>query len=71
MNVDAEEGASAEGGVASTSMMAPGGMGTDEGVPQVSVLGSDLISVPASMRFLLPVLLSRYQCLLTASQSVL
>ena len=62
---------SKEGDVASTSSSAPELMNTAEDVPQVSVLGERaLISVPASVRFL-PVLLSRYQCLLTASQSVL
>ena len=52
MNVDAEEGASAEGGVAGTSMLAPE---TTEGVPQVSVWGSAL-----SFQCL-PVGLSSYQ----------
>ena len=62
MAVDAEGGASAEGGVAGTSMLAPE---TTEGVPQVSFLGERaLTSVPPSVRFFLPVLLlSRYQCL--------
>jgi hypothetical protein len=56
---------SKEGDVASTSSPAPEAMDTTENVPQVSVLGERaLISVPASMPFVLPVLLlSRHQCL--------